>query len=56
MIALLFVRVDVQGESAKAVIQSRVHTHVAERLAQLFSDDRVLLDPGFKEAIDLLDA
>ena len=54
-IALAIVRVDVHRESAKAVIESLINTLVVEGLAQLFSNDRAFLDPGVKEASDLVD-
>ena len=47
---------NVQGLIAKAVIESLVRALVVERLTQLSSNDRVFLDPGFKEALDPVDA
>ena len=55
-IALPVVRVDVQGESPKVGLERLVPTHVVEGLAQLFSNDRVFLDPGLKKAVDPVDA
>ncbi len=53
--ALSIVRVDLHMVSAKAGIETLVHALVVEGLAQLFSNDRVFLDPGIKEAIDPVD-
>ena len=55
-IALPIVRVDVQGESAKAAIKSLVRMPVAEGLAQPYFNDRVFLDAGVKEASNPVDA
>ena len=54
-IALPIERVDVQDENSKAVVESLVHAYVVEGLTQLFSNDKVFLDPKLKQAIDLLD-
>ena len=51
-IVLDIVREDHQEESAKAHIWTLVHLMVVEGLTQLFSNDRVFLCPGLKEAID----
>ena len=55
-IALTIVRVDLNGESAKAIIDSPEHAVVFEGHTQPFSNDRIFLDPGVKEAAELLDA
>jgi len=55
-VTLAMVRVDVDGESAKAVVESLVDALVVEGLTQLFSNDGVLPDPGVIEASDLVDA
>ena len=55
-IALPIIRVDVHRESSKAVIESLVITVVGEGLTQLFSNDRVFLEPGVKGTIDPGDA
>ena len=56
-IAFPIVRVDVHSESAKASKESIALeiALVVEGLTQLFSNDRVFLDPGPKEATDLGD-
>ena len=55
-VALPIERVDLHGVSAKFGTESLVHALVVEGLTQLFSNDRVFLDPGLKEAIDPVDA
>ena len=53
---LTIVRVDIEGESAKALICILEHAAVIEGLTEIFSNYRVFLDPGIKAAIDLGDA
>ncbi len=55
-VALPIVRVDVHGRSAKGGIEILVQALVVEGLTQLFSNDRVFLDPCVKEAVDPVDA
>jgi len=54
-IAFPIEREDVQSENSNAFVESLVQAHIVEGLTQLFSNDRVFLDPELKEAIDLLD-
>ena len=51
-VALPVIRVDLDGVRTKGDIESLVQELVVEDLTQLFSNDRVFLDPGVKEAID----